>query len=380
MADPKLFAGPRLRRLRVKLGLTQSAMAATLDISPSYLNLLERSQRPVTAQLLIRLAEVHDIDPREVKGEAEGLSLQQMRDVFTDPLLAAELPSDEELVELREATPNVASGILRLYSAYRDAQDQVSRLADYLAADDRGDLPTARMLPKDAVHHFFTSRAWFFENLEELGSRIAKDLGTQNLAADHVALKVEERLRDDFDLRIQYLPANVMVGLRRRLDRHSNRIFISAALPAEARNVEIISSWLQLSQIALLDEAVKGSDLEGDEAQRLVRMDLQYYLALAVLMPMDSFADAAKRADYDIFSLANRYCVQPFVICLRLVALSTNQEDLEDRLCLCVTEEATISMRRASKPFPISEINQAAVMNSGPKTSLPSYLNLTGKT
>ena len=69
MVDPKLFAGPRLRRIRMRLGHTQTAMAGTLDISPSYLNLLERNQRPVTAQLIIKLAEVHEVDPREVKGE-----------------------------------------------------------------------------------------------------------------------------------------------------------------------------------------------------------------------------------------------------------------------------------------------------------------------
>ncbi len=52
--DRKLFLGPRLRRLRRDLGLTQAAMAEDLGLSPSYLNLLERNQRPVTAQVLLQ--------------------------------------------------------------------------------------------------------------------------------------------------------------------------------------------------------------------------------------------------------------------------------------------------------------------------------------
>ncbi len=48
MTDRKIFAGPRIRRLRNARGLTQTAMAEGLGISPSYLNLIERNQRPLT--------------------------------------------------------------------------------------------------------------------------------------------------------------------------------------------------------------------------------------------------------------------------------------------------------------------------------------------
>ena len=43
----KLFIGPRLKRLRRDLALTQTRMAEDLGMSPSYLNLLERNQRPI---------------------------------------------------------------------------------------------------------------------------------------------------------------------------------------------------------------------------------------------------------------------------------------------------------------------------------------------
>ena len=51
-----VFMGPRLRRLRRDLGLTQADMAADLEISAPYVALLERNQRPVTADMLLRLA------------------------------------------------------------------------------------------------------------------------------------------------------------------------------------------------------------------------------------------------------------------------------------------------------------------------------------
>ena len=62
MADRKVMVGPRLRRMRLERGLTQSQMAEQLGISASYLNLIERNQRPVTVQLLLKLGQTYDID------------------------------------------------------------------------------------------------------------------------------------------------------------------------------------------------------------------------------------------------------------------------------------------------------------------------------
>ena len=69
--ERKLFLGVRLKRMRRELGLTQTRMAQDLGVSPSYLNHLERNQRPLTAQVLLRLAQTYDIDMRELSSDAD---------------------------------------------------------------------------------------------------------------------------------------------------------------------------------------------------------------------------------------------------------------------------------------------------------------------
>ena len=58
----KILVGHKLRRCRQSAGLSQTAMAEALDISPSYLNLLEHNQRPLTVALLLKLGNSFDID------------------------------------------------------------------------------------------------------------------------------------------------------------------------------------------------------------------------------------------------------------------------------------------------------------------------------
>jgi transcriptional regulator with XRE-family HTH domain len=89
MADTNLLAGPALRRLRKREGLTQAAMAAMLGISPSYLNLIERNQRPLSARVLVQVIERLDFDPRSLReddaiGGLDGLVRRMTDKRFAD--------------------------------------------------------------------------------------------------------------------------------------------------------------------------------------------------------------------------------------------------------------------------------------------------------
>ena len=150
MAEQKIFAGPRIRRIRNGKGITQTAMAEGLGISPSYLNLIERNQRPLTVQLILKLASAYQVDPKELQGEAHS-AVAQLKEVFSDPLLVGELPGDQELIELAEAAPNASAGgdktVPRLSRAGRPAvrsfrpsgpRGQGDRAVRREAADRRG--------------------------------------------------------------------------------------------------------------------------------------------------------------------------------------------------------------------------------------------------
>ena len=132
MAETKIFVGPRVRRIRNRLELTQTSMAAELGISPSYLNLIERNQRPLTAQLVMKLVSIFKIDVEELQPTGEAGSVAALKEVFSDPLLSGELPGDTELLEISDGAPNAAIGIVKLYRAYREQQDRLTDLSQLM--------------------------------------------------------------------------------------------------------------------------------------------------------------------------------------------------------------------------------------------------------
>ena len=63
--------GPRLRRLRTRRGVTLTQLAATTGISKSTLSRLETGQRKPSLELLLPLAEAHQVPLDELVGAPE---------------------------------------------------------------------------------------------------------------------------------------------------------------------------------------------------------------------------------------------------------------------------------------------------------------------
>ncbi|MBR2691426.1 MAG: helix-turn-helix domain-containing protein [Aquamicrobium sp.] len=308
MAEQKIFAGPRIRRIRNQKGLTQTAMAEGLGISPSYLNLIERNQRPLTVQLILKLASVYKVEPDELQGEARG-SISALREVFTDPLLAGELPGDQELVEIAEAAPNAAAAVIKLFRAYREQAERLSDLTELLAREGHTTALSGARLPIDEVHEVFERRPNHFPALEEEAEAFTTLLNSGLNPGDDLFGALKEWLRREHGIVVKVLPVATMPNWRRRYDRHSQRLFLSERLSPfdQLREVAMEASLIRM-QVAVAAE-IAALKLSSDEARRLARFELGRYAAHALMMPYQAFLSAAQRARYDVDVLRSRFSV-----------------------------------------------------------------------
>ena len=63
--------GTRIRQRRREVGMTQVHLAAKVDISASYLNLIEWNKRPIAGSLLRKVADALDISLAELDNATE---------------------------------------------------------------------------------------------------------------------------------------------------------------------------------------------------------------------------------------------------------------------------------------------------------------------
>ncbi len=316
MAEAKIFAGPRIRRIRNRLGLSQTAMAGELGISPSYLNLIERNQRPLTVQILLKLAATYDIDIGALQGEAGGETLNRLREVFSDPLLAGELPGPAELIDVVDAAPNAVSGLIRLYGAYRETAERLSDLSGAMVRGDAAAPPPRAETAFGEVAAYFEAADPWVPDLEEAGARIAAELRPR----DDMFGAIKARLRALHSIDLRVLPADALPLDRARFDRHSHRLFLSESLSFEERTRFAAVELVLLGEAALLDALVHEAALSTPEAGRLARLAFARKLAGAILMPGGRILRAAVDLRYDIGQLARRFGVSADRVMERLAA------------------------------------------------------------
>ncbi|PHS24548.1 MAG: XRE family transcriptional regulator [Robiginitomaculum sp.] len=316
MIDKKLFAGARLKRLRKDLGLTQVRMAADLGVSASYLNLLERNQRPLSARVLIRLAETFEFDLKAFAATPDQSTLLSLREAAADPAIEHIGLDVQDLKDLADAHPRAAQALIQLHQSHRGTASDLASLADRL--DDRRGLSDTGEQPLQQVRDMLQAHNNYYEELEE-----AADVFAEEAHLDRADLfgGMQAYLLQVHGVRTRILPLEVMRGSLRRYDRHSKRLALSELLEAPARQFQLAVQIALLELRDLLDQMVMKTDLPSRVSRRLYRMALANYFAAALIMPYEKTLKAAQDLRYDLESLRRRLGVSLEQLCHRLTSL-----------------------------------------------------------
>jgi predicted transcriptional regulator/plasmid maintenance system antidote protein VapI len=353
MATPprKIFAGPRLKRLRRDRHLTQAAMAAELDVSPSYLNLMERNQRPITVQVLIKLTDVYGIDPRdfmEVEGEHSAAEIEQ---ILADPLFREAGVPRAEVRDAAENSPALLAAMARLYRAYAAAREATE--AGVAAGTDRDRAESVLgESPIDRIRAILHEARNHFPDLEEEAESFASEMA---LAGNDLFFALGEHLRARHGIRVRILPLEVMGDRLRWYDHHRRQLMISEAVERPGRTFQA-AYQLGLSQFGdLLNGIALRLEAGGDDlSRRLLRITLANYFAGALMMPYGRFQEAAEVAGYDVEILAARFGASFEQVAHRLTTLARPTARGVPFFLLRVDMAGNVSKRFSSSRFPFA--------------------------
>ncbi|RSU50461.1 helix-turn-helix domain-containing protein [Sphingobium yanoikuyae] len=315
VTDRKLYLGPKLRVLRRELGLNQTRMAEELGVSPSYLNHLERNQRPLTAQMLLRLANTYDIDIRDFTASSQDGAASDLAEILSDALVRDIGIARDEVLEVAENYPGVSEAIGRFYRALADLR----RLPEQMQVSGRGAAPAPLVAPVD----------WWRETVAKAGNHFAEI----DAAAEGIAAQLEEdpallqaglraRLKERHGMAVQMVRADVLAGTVRHYDMHRRRLMLSERLPASGRLFAMAYQLCAQEMADLIAAQVTRTAPPDEDSRRLAVIALTNYAAAALIMPYDRFRQAAEASRHDLPLLRARFGVSTEQLAHRLTSLN----------------------------------------------------------
>lgn len=339
-SERSVYMGPRLKRLRRELGLTQAQVAHDLDISASYVALLERNQRPLTADLLLRLARTYRMDLTDIAANGGADYAARLVAALKDPMFAdIDLPA-LEVSDIATSFPGISEAFLRLHTAWAERQLE---LADRGAERTEGAEPAD---PVAEVQRFLAARHNCFPALDEAAEAIAGHIAEAGSLTSYLGSR--------HSLRVRRLPTEVLAGSIRRYDRHRGEILLDDALDTASQNFQLA---LQLAYIELrktIDAALKDGNFANEEIELYARRALANYAAAAIVMPYDAFSKAAEARAYDIEALGRAFGASFEQVAHRLTTLQKPGKERVPFFFIRVDRAGNVSKRLDGAGFPFA--------------------------
>ena len=294
MATQKLYAGAKLRELRSRLGLTQRIFSDKLGVSLPYLNQMENNHRPVSASVVLALAQEFGLDVTELTvGEGERL-VSDMREALADPVFAKTAPPLADLRLAASNAPALARAFLDLHRAYRQSHERLASLDEALGRDDAA----LRSSPWEEVRDFFH----YCDNYVDAIDRAAEHFVSAASPGKDALITATEALKKR-GVDVQFSDNDRL----RSFDPATRRLDLSARAAAPTQRFQLLYQVALQTQNELLEATLDLARFATPEARDIAKIGLANYFAGAALLPYRAFLEAAQKTRHDLERLADLF-------------------------------------------------------------------------
>ncbi len=294
MAIQKLYAGAKLRELRGRLSLTQRAFSDKLGVSLPYLNQMENNHRPVSATVVLALAQEFGLDVTELNaGEGERL-VSDMREALADPVFAKTAPPLADLRLAASNAPALARAFLDLHRAYRQSHERLASLDEALGREDTA----LRASPWEEVRDFFH----YCDNYVDAVDRAAEHF-ILSAGAGKDALIIATEALNKRGINIQF--SNI--GPLRQFDPSTRTLALSARAASPTQRFQLLYQVALQTQNELIEATLDLAQFQTPEARDIAKIGMANYFAGAALLPYRAFLEAAQATRHDLERLADQF-------------------------------------------------------------------------
>jgi predicted transcriptional regulator/transcriptional regulator with XRE-family HTH domain len=323
--------------------MQQAEVAHRLDVSPPYLNLIEKGKRGVQLPLLWKALSLFEVEMEPFMASLGERHVEEgLAKLIDEPLLRSLNLTPDDLANF-STEPKMAATIAALFNLYKHSRTQLEEVLDRMhraeaeraatgaGRQGRGSRgrrtpqsgeppPRLGYSPSDEVTDFLQQHKNYFPALEEEASRLRREHHLpRRLLSEHLI----RMLTDEYCIRVEF-SAPRSGSVVRRFDREKDLLTLSPDLLEQPLKFQLAATL----GLCVLDGNQLHERLGRDfrprhaETARLLKIHLANYFGGALLLPYDDFHREVERTRYDLELLANLFEMSYEAVAHRVCNLS----------------------------------------------------------
>ena len=302
MSQVELNIGPKIKAFRRQLGMQANKLASQLNISPSYLALIEGGKRKIDGELLLKICEELSINISDLTNKSDINMVNTISELLDDQLFEDLDIVGPEVKDLANSNPKIGKALIRLGDILKKKDHELVNKIEKLSGkivDNR-----KNSFPGEVISDFLQENRNFFPKLEEFANQIFEQI-KQNNRTRYIALC--DYLKSEYKIEVQDIIPEEGKPFSKIYDKKNRKLLLSDYLSLETKKLHAAAQIAQEGASDIINSYLDTFNYPNEESKKLTKVALLNYCGAAILMPYKLFHSECKKLKYDLELLQNTF-------------------------------------------------------------------------
>jgi len=302
MSQLDLKIGPKIKAFRRQLGIQANKLAEQLNISPSYLNLIEGGKRKIDGDLLLKVCQELRIELSDLTSKSDLNLANNISELLDDQLFEDLDILGPEVQDLVSTNPKIARALIKLGDNFKQKDHEMINKVENLS----GKIIDSRKasFPGEVISDFLQENKNYFPKLEEFANTVF-DKVQKNNRTRYIALC--EFLKTEYSINVKDTIPEDGKPFSKIYNKSKKELLLSDFNSLETKKLYAAAQIAQEGAINEINEYLSKFTFPSEESKKLTQIALLNYCGAAILMPYKLFHTECKKLKYDLELLQNTF-------------------------------------------------------------------------
>ena len=302
MSQSNLKIGPKIKAFRRQLGIQANKLAEQINISPSYLALIEGGKRKIDGDLLLKVCEELKIGLSDLTTKSDLNLANDISELLDDKLFENLDILGPEIKDLVNTNPKIARALIKLGDNYKQKDHELVNKVENLS----GKMIDSRKasFPGEVVSDFLQENKNYFPKLEAFANNIFEKIQT-NKRTGYMSLC--EFLKKEYSIVVKDVIPEEGKPFSKIYNKDKKELLLSDYVSLETKKLYAAAQIAQEGALTEINEYLSHFTFPTEESKKLTKVALLNYCGAAILMPYNFFHEECKKLKYDLELLQNTF-------------------------------------------------------------------------